>query len=91
LAEVCDAVRSAWANAHRIEESEKFYQNLLKRYDVTIEASRPLDYAKKLAQDVLADRTHRGISRRVEPRKRIRWGALSHKMPTLLACRDMEV
>ena len=50
LAEVRDAVRSAWANGHRVEASEKFYQNLLKRYHVTIEASRPVDDAKKVAQ-----------------------------------------
>lgn len=50
LEEVRDAVRSAWANAHRVEASEKFYQNLLKRYHVTIEESQPADDAKKLAQ-----------------------------------------
>jgi len=50
LEEVRDAVRSAWANAHRVEASEKFYHNLLKRYDVVIEASQPGEEAKKVAQ-----------------------------------------
>jgi PPIC-type PPIASE domain len=50
LEEVRDAVRSAWANAHLVEASEQFYQNLLKRYHVIIEASQPADDAKKLAQ-----------------------------------------
>ena len=37
LAEVRDAVRREWANARRLETNEKFYQELLKRYVVTIE------------------------------------------------------
>ena len=37
LAEVRDAVRREWANARRLEANEKFYQELLKRYAVTIE------------------------------------------------------
>ena len=37
LAEVRDAVRREWANARRLEANEKFYQELLKRYVVTIE------------------------------------------------------
>jgi len=37
LAEVRDAVRCEWANARRLEANEKFYQDLLKRYVVTIE------------------------------------------------------
>ena len=37
LAEVRDAVRREWANARRLEANEKFYQELLKRYTVTIE------------------------------------------------------
>ena len=32
-----DAVRREWANARRLEANEKFYQELLKRYAVTIE------------------------------------------------------
>ena len=36
LAEVRDAVRREWANARRLETNEKFYQELLKRYVVTI-------------------------------------------------------
>jgi hypothetical protein len=37
LAEVRDAVRRAWMNARRQEANEKFYQELLGRYTVTIE------------------------------------------------------
>jgi hypothetical protein len=41
LAEVRDAVRRDWANARRLETNEKFYQELLKRYVVTIERPQP--------------------------------------------------
>ncbi|MEI6533839.1 MAG: peptidylprolyl isomerase, partial [Verrucomicrobiaceae bacterium] len=37
LADVRDAVRREWDNARRLESNEKFYQELLKRYVVTIE------------------------------------------------------
>ena len=37
LAEVREAVQREWANARRLEANEKFYQELLKRYAVTIE------------------------------------------------------
>jgi parvulin-like peptidyl-prolyl cis-trans isomerase-like protein len=37
LAEVRDDVRREWANAQRLELNEKFYQELYKRYSVTIE------------------------------------------------------
>jgi hypothetical protein len=40
LAEVRDAVRREWANARRLEANDKFYQELLKHYVVTIE--RPM-------------------------------------------------
>jgi hypothetical protein len=43
LAEVRDAVRREWANARRLEANEKFYQELLKRYTVTIERAEPLE------------------------------------------------
>jgi hypothetical protein len=43
LAEVRDAVRREWANARRLEANEKFYQELLKRYAVTIERQNPAD------------------------------------------------
>jgi hypothetical protein len=36
LAEVRDAVRREWSNTRRLEANEKFYQELLKRYVVTI-------------------------------------------------------
>jgi hypothetical protein len=38
LAEVHDDVRREWANAGRLELNEKFYQELLKRYSVTVES-----------------------------------------------------
>jgi len=37
LAEVRDAVRREWESARRLEAKERFYQELLKRYTVTIE------------------------------------------------------
>jgi len=42
LTELRDAVRREWANARRLESNEKFYQELLKRYTVTIERAEPL-------------------------------------------------
>ena len=50
LAEVRDAVRREWANARRLEANEKFYQDLLKRYVVTIERPKPVAQQKKLAE-----------------------------------------
>jgi hypothetical protein len=43
LAEVRDTVRREWANARRLEANEKFYQELLKRYVVTIERPNPAE------------------------------------------------
>jgi hypothetical protein len=48
LADVRDAVRREWDNARRLEANEKFYQELLKRYTVTIENAEPVE-AEKLA------------------------------------------
>jgi parvulin-like peptidyl-prolyl isomerase len=48
LAEVRDAVRREWSNTRRSEANEKFYQELLKRYVVTIERAEPLE-AKTVA------------------------------------------
>jgi hypothetical protein len=50
LAEVRDAVRREWANSRRLESNEKFYQELLKRYVVSIEQPEPTAEGKKLAQ-----------------------------------------
>ncbi|HWN95127.1 MAG TPA: peptidylprolyl isomerase [Methylomirabilota bacterium] len=50
LTEVRDAVRREWANARRLESNEKFYQELLKRYVVTIERPKPAEEQKKLAE-----------------------------------------
>jgi hypothetical protein len=41
LAEVRDAVQREWANTRRLEVNEKFYQELRKRYLVTIERPKP--------------------------------------------------
>lgn len=50
LAEVREAVRREWANARRLEGNEKFYQELLKRYVVTVERPKPSEEQKKLAE-----------------------------------------
>jgi PPIC-type PPIASE domain len=41
LGEVRDAVRREWANDHRLEANEKFYEGLLMRYTVTVELPQP--------------------------------------------------
>jgi len=43
LADVRDAVRREWDNARRLEANETFYQELLKRYTVTIESPEPVE------------------------------------------------
>ena len=48
LADVRDAVRREWENARRLEANEKFYQDLLKHYTVTIEQPAA-EAAKKVA------------------------------------------
>lgn len=50
LAEVRDAVLREWSSARRLEANRKFYQELLKRYTVTIEPVKPLEGGKELAQ-----------------------------------------
>jgi PPIC-type PPIASE domain len=50
LAEVRDAVRLEWGNARRLEANENFYQELQKRYTVTIEGLEPAAEPKKLAE-----------------------------------------
>jgi hypothetical protein len=49
LAEVRDVVRREWANTRRLEANEKFYQELLKRYVVTIERPKPAE-EKRIAE-----------------------------------------
>ena len=49
LGEVRDSVRREWANARRLEANEKFYQELLKRYVVTIERPNPAE-VKRIAE-----------------------------------------
>jgi hypothetical protein len=46
LAEVRDAVQREWANERRLEANEKFYQDLLKHYTVTIEPFNPTEEKK---------------------------------------------
>ncbi len=48
LADVRDAVRREWDSARRLEANEKIYQELLKRYTVTIESPEPVE-ANKVA------------------------------------------
>ena len=43
LEEAREAVKREWANTRRLEANEKFYQELLKRYVVTIERGEPLE------------------------------------------------
>ena len=43
LADVRDAVRREWQEAHRLEANEKFYRGLLERYTVTIEQPAPAE------------------------------------------------
>lgn len=43
LAEVREAVRREWLNTRRLEANERFYQELLKRYTVTVEPLAPAE------------------------------------------------
>jgi hypothetical protein len=47
--EVRDDVRREWTNSQRLEANDKFYQDLLKRYSVSIEGLEPTTESKKLA------------------------------------------
>lgn len=49
LAEVRDAVLREWTDARRLEANEKFFQELLKHYTVTIEQPQSAEEPKKLA------------------------------------------
>ena len=49
LAEVRNAVRREWENARRLEANEKFYQERLRRYTVTIEQAEPTAEQRELA------------------------------------------
>ena len=49
LAEVRDAVRRDWTNARRLESNEKFFQNLLKHYEVVVEKIDPAKAEQKFA------------------------------------------
>lgn len=42
LAEVRDAVRRDWTNAHRVAANDEFYRQLLQRYRVEIESTQPV-------------------------------------------------
>jgi hypothetical protein len=49
LAEVRDAVRRDWTNAWRLESNEKFFQNLLKHYEIEVEKIDPAKADQKFA------------------------------------------
>ena len=49
LADVRDAVVREWSNARRLETNARFYAELLKRYNVTIEGLEPVKEPKKVA------------------------------------------
>ena len=53
LAEVRDAVRREWDNARRLEANDRFYQELLKRYTVTIEGLDTMEKEKRLAANTV--------------------------------------
>ena len=48
LAEVRDAVRREWTNARRLESNEKFFQSLLKHYEVVVEKIDPAKGGPKI-------------------------------------------
>ena len=50
LAEVRDAVRREWTNARRLESNEKFFQSLLKHYEVVVEKIDPAKADQKLGK-----------------------------------------
>ncbi len=49
LAEVRDAVQRDWTNARRLESNEKFFQSLLKHYQIVVEKIDPAKAGQKLA------------------------------------------
>ena len=49
LAEVRDAVQREWTNARRLESNEKFFQSLLKHYQVVVEKIDPAKAEQKFA------------------------------------------
>ena len=49
MAEEREAVRREWANAQRLEASRRFYEEMLKRYTVTVEGLDPPTGQKTLA------------------------------------------
>lgn len=50
LGDVRDVVRREWENTRRLEANEKFYQELRKRYAVTIEEQKPVAEPGKVAK-----------------------------------------
>jgi hypothetical protein len=49
LAEVRDAVQRDWTNARRLELNEKYFQSLLKHYEVVVEKRDPAELGQKFA------------------------------------------
>jgi hypothetical protein len=52
LHEIRQAVAREWANAHRLEANERFYQELLRRYTVTIERPPAAIESRTLTEQV---------------------------------------
>jgi parvulin-like peptidyl-prolyl cis-trans isomerase-like protein len=52
LTEVRDAVNREWSDARRLEANEKFYDELLSRYVVSIERTEPVDQTKIAASGI---------------------------------------
>lgn len=50
LAEVREAVSREWADTRRLQANQKFYEELLKRYTVTIESPKAVKGGEKLVQ-----------------------------------------
>ena len=50
LTEIRDDVRSEWANAQRLNVKGKFFQSLLKKYDVAVEPKQGVETPVKLAE-----------------------------------------
>jgi hypothetical protein len=50
LEEVRDAVRREWTNAGQLESNEKFFQDLLKHYTITVEKPNPAEAGEKFAK-----------------------------------------
>ena len=55
LAEIRDAVHREWTNARRLESNEKFFQSLLKHYEVVVEKPDPAEARTKIREREMND------------------------------------